>query len=74
MHRINQLNMMVEVEKCFWSTVWSQDTSKIERRFYKTARRSAILYGSKCWTIKKCHVQKNSAAEMRMLSWMMTMN
>jgi len=41
-----------------------------EGKFYRTAIRSALLYGTKCWAIKKYHAQKMSIAEMRMLRWM----
>ena len=29
-----------------------------------------MLYGSKCWAIKKQHISKISVIEMRMLRWM----
>ena len=41
-----------------------------EGKFYRTAIRSVLLYGTKCWAIKKYHAQKMSIAEMRMLRWM----
>ena len=28
-----------------------------------------MLYGTECWTIKRCHAQKMSVAEMPMLRW-----
>jgi len=29
-----------------------------------------LLYGTKCWAIKRHHAQKMSVTEMRMLRWM----
>ena len=40
---------------------------KLKENFHKTAIRLAMLYGTKCWTIKKQHVHKISVVEMRML-------
>jgi hypothetical protein len=40
---------------------------KLKVKFYRTAIRSAMLYGAKCWSNKKQHVQQLSVAEMRML-------
>jgi DNA-binding CsgD family transcriptional regulator len=28
-----------------------------------------MLYGIECWTVKKQHIHKMSAAEMKMLRW-----
>ncbi|KAL6519880.1 hypothetical protein OROMI_032774 [Orobanche minor] len=39
-------------------------------KFYRTAIRPALLYGTECWAVKQCHVQKMNVAEMRMLRWM----
>ncbi|RXH92697.1 hypothetical protein DVH24_033593 [Malus domestica] len=33
--------------------------------FYRTAIRPAMLYGTKCWTVKHQHVHKMGVAEMR---------
>jgi hypothetical protein len=40
---------------------------KLKVKFYRTAIRSAMLYGVECWPIKKRHVQQLSVAEMCML-------
>jgi hypothetical protein len=40
---------------------------KLKGKFYRTAIRSAMLYGAKCWPTKRQHVQQLSIAEMRML-------
>ncbi|VFQ72301.1 unnamed protein product [Cuscuta campestris] len=29
-----------------------------------------MLYGAECWAVKKTHVRRLHAAEMRMLRWM----
>jgi hypothetical protein len=42
---------------------------KLKGKFYRTAIRSAILYGAECWPTKRRHVQQLSIAEMRMLRW-----
>jgi len=38
-------------------------------KVYRTAIRSALLYGTECWAIKRYHAQKISVAEMRMFRW-----
>ena len=43
---------------------------KLKGKFYRTAIRPALLYGTECWAVKQCHVQKMNVAEMRMLRWM----
>ena len=43
---------------------------KLKGKFYRTAIRPAMLYGSECWATKKQNVQKMGVAEMRMLRWM----
>jgi hypothetical protein len=42
---------------------------KLKGKFYRTAIRSAMLYGAECWPTKRRHVQQLSIAEMRMLRW-----
>ena len=42
----------------------------LKRKFYRTAIRSALLYGTECWVIKRYHAQKMSVAEKRMFRWM----
>jgi hypothetical protein len=44
--------------------------NKLKGRFYRTAIRPAMLYGTECWAIKKTHARKMEVAEMRMLRWM----
>ena len=41
-----------------------------KEKFYRTAIRPILLYGTECWVNKKQHIQKISIAEMRMLRWM----
>ena len=43
---------------------------KLKGKFYKTAIRPAMLYGSECWGTNYAHEQKMRVAEMRMLRWM----
>ncbi|KAL5165629.1 ADP-ribosylation factor 2 [Glycine soja] len=43
---------------------------KLKRKFYRTAVRPAILYGTECWAVKSQHENKVGVAEMRMLRWM----
>ncbi|KAK9070519.1 hypothetical protein SSX86_010921 [Deinandra increscens subsp. villosa] len=43
---------------------------KLKGKFYKVVVRSAMLYGSESWAIKKTQVRKLEVAEMRMLRWM----
>jgi hypothetical protein len=40
---------------------------KLKVKFYRTAIRSAMLYGAECWLTKRRHVQQLSVAEMHML-------
>ncbi|KAE8675269.1 HAD-superfamily hydrolase, subfamily IG, 5'-nucleotidase isoform 2 [Hibiscus syriacus] len=42
---------------------------KLKGKFYRMAIRPALLYGSECWAIKKDHIRRIEAAEMRMLRW-----
>ncbi|KAE8726473.1 Glutathione reductase, cytosolic [Hibiscus syriacus] len=42
---------------------------KLKGKFYRMTIRPALVYGSECWAIKKDHVRRMEAAEMRMLRW-----
>ncbi|KAE8728970.1 Detected protein of unknown function [Hibiscus syriacus] len=42
---------------------------KLKGKFYRMAIRPTLLYRSECWAIKKDHVRRMEAAEMRMLRW-----
>ena len=42
--------------------------NKLKGKFYKITR-LAMLYGTKCWAIKKHHIHKMNVTEMRMLRW-----
>jgi hypothetical protein len=42
---------------------------KLKGKFYRTAIRPAMLYGTECWPTKRRHIQQLSVAEMRMLRW-----
>ncbi|KAM0981323.1 hypothetical protein TB2_014118 [Malus domestica] len=42
---------------------------KLKGKFYRTAIRSAMLYGTECWAVKHQHVHKMGVVEMRMLRW-----
>ena len=42
----------------------------LKGKAYHMVVRSAILYGSECWHIKKSQLQRLMAAEMRMIRWM----
>ncbi|KAK9705104.1 hypothetical protein RND81_07G034100 [Saponaria officinalis] len=44
--------------------------NRLKGKFYRTAIRPVLLYGSECWAVKHCHIQKMSVAGMRMLRWM----
>ena len=43
---------------------------KLKGKFYRTAIRPAMLYGTECWAAKGEHEHKLSVAEMKMLRWM----
>ncbi|KAM2968345.1 hypothetical protein FF1_028501 [Malus domestica] len=43
---------------------------KLKGKFYRTAIRLAMLYGTECWVVKHQHVHKMDVAEMRMLRGM----
>ena len=40
---------------------------KLKGKFYRTAIRPAMLYGTECWPTKIRHVQQLSVAEIRIL-------
>ena len=40
---------------------------RLKENFYKRAIRSAMLYGTYCWAVKKHYISKMNVAEMRML-------
>jgi len=42
---------------------------KLKGKFYRTAISPTMLYGAKCWSTKRQHIQQLSVAEMRMLRW-----
>jgi hypothetical protein len=42
---------------------------KLKGKFYRTAIRPAMLYGTECWPTKRRHVQQLSVAEMCMVRW-----
>ena len=42
---------------------------RLKGKFYKTAIRPAMLYGTECWAVKKQYVRKMNVAKMRMLRW-----
>ncbi|KAJ7976905.1 Retrovirus-related Pol polyprotein LINE-1 [Quillaja saponaria] len=43
--------------------------NRFKRKFYKSAVRPAMLYGTECWAVKKQHSHNIGVAEMRMLKW-----
>ncbi|KAM1019207.1 hypothetical protein ACFX2C_040745 [Malus domestica] len=47
---------------------------KLKGKFYRTAIRSAMLYGTECWVVKHQHVHKMGVAKMRMLRWRVCVN
>ncbi|KAM1362940.1 hypothetical protein EV2_028684 [Malus domestica] len=44
---------------------------KLKGKFYRTAIRPAMLYGTECWAVKYQHVHKMGVAEIRMLRGML---
>ncbi|KAH1232354.1 Craniofacial development protein 2 [Glycine max] len=69
-----------EWSRCRNSETWDKKASgvlcdakvpiKLKGKFYRTAVRPAILYGTECWAVKSQHENKVGVAEMRMLRWM----
>ncbi|KAL6512233.1 hypothetical protein OROHE_019845 [Orobanche hederae] len=62
-----------------WVVKWKSGTGvlcdsgmphRLKGKFYRTAIMPALLYGTECWAVKQCHVQKMNVAQMRMLRWM----
>ncbi|VFQ95602.1 unnamed protein product [Cuscuta campestris] len=43
---------------------------RMKGKFYRSVVRPAMLYAAECWAVKKTHVRRLHAAEMRMLRWM----
>lgn len=43
---------------------------KLKGKFYRTAVRPAMMYGTECWAVKGQHENKLNVTEMRMLRWM----
>ncbi|XP_057537347.1 uncharacterized protein LOC130815034 [Amaranthus tricolor] len=43
---------------------------RLKGKFYRVAIRSALLYGTKCFPVKKVFEQRMKVTEMRMLRWM----
>ncbi|VFQ58342.1 unnamed protein product [Cuscuta campestris] len=43
---------------------------RMKGKFYRSVVRPAMLYAAECWAVKKTHVCRVHAAEMRMLRWM----
>ena len=44
--------------------------SKLKGKFYCVAIRSALLFGTECWPVKKVFEYRMKVSEMRMLRWM----
>ena len=44
--------------------------SRLKVKFYGVAIRTAMLYGTKCWPVKKTFEHKMEATKMRMVRWM----
>ena len=43
---------------------------RLKGKFYRVAIRPALLYGTKCWPVKKIYEQKIKVVEMKILRWM----
>ncbi|KAH1208130.1 Secretory carrier-associated membrane protein 3 [Glycine max] len=61
---------MDEMEKSIGVLCDAKVPIKLKGKFYRTAVRPAILYGTECWAVKSQHETKVGVAEMRMLRWM----
>ena len=44
--------------------------STLKGKFYRVAIRPTMLYGTKCWAVKKIFEHKMKVTEIRMLKWM----
>ena len=42
---------------------------KLKGRVCRMLIRPILLYGAKCWSIKRSHIRRMMAAEMRMIRW-----
>ncbi|KAL6578085.1 hypothetical protein OROMI_010413 [Orobanche minor] len=69
-HGSTFFRMVVEVEECHRALCDPDMPHRLKGKFYRTAIRPALLYGTECWAVKQCHVQKMNVAEMRILRWM----
>ena len=61
---------MVEIEKSLRCLCDKKVLLKLKGKFYRTAVRPALLYGTECWLLKSQHETQVSVAKMRMLRWM----
>ncbi|XP_021980129.1 uncharacterized protein LOC110876260 [Helianthus annuus] len=52
------------------TTKFKRFPTKLRGNFYRVAVRSAMLYGTYCWAIKKTQAPKMEVADMKMLRWM----
>ena len=43
---------------------------RLKGNFYRIAIKPALLYGTKCWPVKKVFEQRMEVTEMRILRWM----
>lgn len=44
-----------------------QIPTKLKTKFYRPARRPAMLYGDECWTVNQYHIQKMNVPKMKRL-------